>query len=71
VRYFKLKEEELALAKDLEKEVISLIERNSESTNTNCLKQSIFEDEPQWLKWKTNKCPNYELPTEVNIRQKL
>jgi hypothetical protein len=33
-----LKEDEIGLVKELEKEVASLIERNSESTNTNCLK---------------------------------
>ena len=61
MKYFKLKEEEIFLVKELTKEVISLIEANSESTNTSCLKQSIFENEQQWLKWKANKCPNYEL----------
>ena len=59
------------MVKELEKEVIAMIEANSDSTNTKCLKQSIFENEQQWLKWKANKCPSYELQSDANILQKL
>jgi hypothetical protein len=48
-----------------------MIESHSETTNVAFLKQVINSSEQAWLKWKANKCFNYELPKDQVIKAKL
>lgn len=61
LKLFKLSGDELQQTQQLQQQVLSMLEACSETTNTACLKQAVFESEVSWLKWKASRCPNYEV----------